>query len=258
MELPQHDKAKVQFFLHTGGGASRTIEFGRAGPLPRAVFGTVEEAVATDDDFPHAIVGLNLDAEANAEAVDIAGGRLGHPPTSFIVEGDDLFKGTWEKLVERQDCWSRLIHFVLMFLCAAVSFMAVNISLVKSPWYLQLPLLLVPGEAVGVRMAGTMWQWQRKCVRGASRPLQNFWRFVFGALSIVYWTTCGALVCGFLIINLGTIFGSCLLTSLALASCGIRPAEAHLPFYRWLGLQGIGVPTLTLTVRQNGEAVGQP
>ena len=94
--MPQHDKSRVQLLVETGDGASHTIGFGKTGGLPKAVFGKVEEAAATDDNFPHAVIAVNNDTAATGDTA------------AFTVKGDDLFKNTWEKLVKRQDCLAKL------------------------------------------------------------------------------------------------------------------------------------------------------
>ena len=258
VELPQHDKAGVQFLIETGGSVSRTIEFGKAGKLPRAVFGAVDDTATMDCDFPHVLVVLKIDTATTAEAADEAACAVGVPCSSFTVEGNNLFKGSWEKLVKRQDRRNRPIKFVLGCFCAVVSFFGVGLAMSRflySPPYVYTFLIVALGEVFAVFFAYDLWV--KLHTSAASRHLIQIWRHVMWVLVSLMYATIGTLITGQMILMFLIFVGLFLVVDLPLACCGIRPTTSYHPFYRWFGLQGIKVPTLALTVRPNNDAVDQ-
>lgn len=256
MALPQHDKAAVQFFIHTGGGVSRTIQFGKTGQLSRVVFGAVDDTAATDDDFPHAVVALNVDTAATEEVADISACAVDTPRpspyASFTVEGNSVFKDSWVKLVRNQDRRNRPIKMPLGVVCPVVSFYGVIllfVILLRSPLTLMVSQItnLIIGAAFTAYFA---WRSRAAFVCAGSRRLAKIGRFVVWVTLCVYFT----FFMGHIFLMTFVDGGLFLVIDLLLACCGIRPTTANWPFYRRLGLQGAKVPTLTLTVRPNRES----
>lgn len=232
--------------VETGDGASHTIGFGKTGGLPKAVFGKVEEAAATDDNFPHAVIAVNNDTAATGDTA------------AFTVKGDDLFKNTWEKLVKRQDClaklsWPiRLALYIFLVLSAFYGYLSLIFRLTGVYWWMYFAFVLAVGE-VSTAFIAVDFLWVDG-VDAASRGLTETQRFWVWALFLAKCITLGAMV-GLVLVS--AIISLCpfLVTDVLLAYC--RTPTSGLPFYRWLGLRAIKVPTLTLTVRPSDEAVDQ-
>ena len=261
--LPQHDKAQVRFCIRAGDGKICTVEFGKEKMLLRAVFGAANDTTSTPmDEFPHAVVGLNIDAAATVQAADGQASAVPlRPCTAFFLRGTDLFRETWGEAVYRGDRCDHRIKLLLGLLCLVVSqfaFAAVirNLSAV---WCFILPLLCLSflwGAFLWILVVRGTWV---RCVCAARLPYPaRIAVFMVWATVLYRWyvTVLGLAVHVGIAMSIIIFRGLELPIDLSLARCGIRPVAVAWPFYRMLGFQGTKVPTLTLTVELRDEGLG--